>query len=414
MPRLSKIAFTVLIGTAMSASAQTQFSMQDLIYAGAMRFQFGTFGDSRLGFANGSIAVSDQRNSVFIVGHSHHEAIAEYGLEEFSSSNKIEDLPMARPIQDFSKVLTRAPSGNPQGIGVITNLALIENRLVVNAAQYYDAAAENTDTTLVIEDPANLDSSEITGFLRLEGANKAAGWLTPVPTSLRVTLDADYISGHASNLPINARSSMGPSAFSIKSADILNAASTDRVKTDEILSYSIQNPLHKDQDNQSLENDIWTEVSEAHTGFIIPGTNTYAVFGNSGGHEFGIGYKIRQDDGRSCGGWCTYVAEDIYNYYWLFDVEDLLNVKKGSVVAHSVRPFEYGKFELPFEKQEAFSKPRLINGAYYDFENQFLYLLLGHADRLQSAFETVPLLLKYEINVGQRPASPTNFTAASK
>ncbi|MHA7881228.1 MAG: hypothetical protein ACX931_15660 [Saccharospirillum sp.] len=405
--------FSILLAALISTAsiAETHFDIRDLSYVGAMRFKNGTFGESRLGFANGAIAVSNERNSVFIVGHAQHQAIAEFDLAGFSNSEDILDLPMANPRQDFVSVIDKASTGNPEGLTRITGMSLINQRLIVNAAKFYDATASNTDTTLRIENVSNLTHSEISGFLKVQGSVKAAGWITPIPRQLRDTLGGDYISGYASNLPINVRNSMGPSAYSLESNDLLSAVNGAEIKTNELLSYSTANQLHPDHYNNNLTNDIWTEVSNAYTGFIVPGTNTYAVFGNSGGHYSGIGYKITQDDGHNCGGACPYKVSDQYNYYWLYDLNDFIKVKNGSLNPYEVRPFSYGRLTLPFESLRDANKPSLISGAYYDFENQFIYFLLARADALQNQFESLPLLLKYEINVGQRPLAPLNATA---
>jgi len=62
----------------------------------------------------------------------------------------------------------------------------------------------------------------------------------------------------------------------------------------------------------------------------------------------GIGYKPTQSDGNVCGGPCPYDADDYYNYYWLWDVNDLLAVKNGTLNPHDVRPYDYGVFNAPF------------------------------------------------------------------
>jgi hypothetical protein len=203
---------------------------------------------------------------------------------------------------------------------------------------------------------------------------------------------------------------MGPSAYAVEETDLTDIEIGQVVPMSELLSFSINNQLHPDHYNESLENDIWTEVSSAYTGFIVPGTNTYAVFGSSGGHESGIGYKITQDDGNLCGGGCPYVAADIYNYYWLWDLKDLQKVKQGSMNPYEVRPYEYGRLNLPFENQGEFEKPRLMIAAYYDYDDQNLYFMLGDADTLQNQYETAPLLLKYSIEIGRRPSAPSGIS----
>lgn len=407
---LKKISFLVSLAVINVGHAADFFSMQDLSYVGATRFIDVVAGESRLGYANGTFLVNEQRDSIFIVGHEQHQAVAEYKLDGFLNSSKMEELPMAKPtLQEYSKILNRASEGNPEKIDVITGMAMIDGKLVLNAAKFYDAGASNEDTTLIIRDFKNIRTSLIDGYFEIEAKNHAAGWMTPVPESLRQVLEADYIFGNASNLPINSRNSMGPSAFGVSSESLSFSDSRDLIPTETLLDFSINNQLHEDHYNEMGDNDLWTEISKAFVGFIVPGTRTYAVFGSSAGHFYGIGYKIEQDTGNTCGGACSKVASDRYNYYWLWNIDDLLAVKRGEMEPYEPKPYEYGRFELPFEGVDSVRGPHLMTAAYYDYENQNVYFMLGGADRLQSQYETLPILLKYKIVVGIKPSPPADI-----
>jgi hypothetical protein len=407
---LKKPLSIVLFTISLQIGAAESFSIQDLSYKGATRFLDVVSGESRLGFANGTFVVDTEKGSVFLVGHNQDQALAEYKLNGFSKSTNIDDLPFSKPsLQVFSKILDRATNGNPQGINTITGLALVNGDLLVNAAKYYDGNSSNTDTTLVIDNPNDIKNSGISGYFTLESRNHAAGWMTPIPHSQRESLGGDYIFGFASNLPINGRNSMGPSAFSVDINSIQSLKPNDIINTKTLLDFSIDHQLHEDHYNKNGDNNLWTELSMAYVGFIVPGTETYAVFGTSGGHESGIGYKITQDDGTLCGGACSKSSSDRYNYYWLWDVKDLKAVKEGRIYPHEVQPYEYGKFDLPFSDENGVSLPNIIIGAHYDFENQDLYFMLGEADKMQSQFESLPLLLVFDINSGLKPNPPLNL-----
>jgi len=397
-----------LVGLA--EAGENLFFVNDLVYEGASRIPVSTFGESRMGFANGTFLVDSDRGSLFVIGHGQHMAIAEFAIDGFSKSNNLVELPMIRNVQPFTRILDRVPSENIDNINTITGMHKINGGIWVNAAQYYDGSADNTDTSFFIENADNLDSSRIDGYFKLKPGVKAAGWVTEIPAELKEPLGGDYIFGFASNLPINGRNSMGPSAFSVTKEGLSNSAVGDIVDTNELLSFSIDNLLHPDLYNDTRQNDLWTEVSSAYTGFIVPGTKTYAVFGASGGHENGIGYKITQDDGRECGGACPYVASDIYNYYWLWDVDDLIKVQQGLLKPHALEPYDYGRLELPFQNQPVFAKPRLMIAAHYNYENQAVYFMLGDADSLQNQYESAPVLLKYSIEIGRRPLAPSSIT----
>jgi hypothetical protein len=387
--------------------AETFFSINDLSYEGATRFPVGTYGDSRMGFAQGTFEVSEDQSSIFVVGHGQHQAIAEFSLPAFSNASTIPQLAMAENKQPFRRFLDRVPSGNPDAINTITSLRLINDKILVNALQAYDGDANNTDTTFLIEDPGHLDSSPVTGFIKLQARAHATGWITPIPANLQSAFKGDYLFGHASNFSINGRSSMGPSAFGVSINSVVNAEQGVMVPTYPLLDYSIDNPLAMDLYNKTGENNLWTEVSEAYVGFIVPGTDTYAVFGASGGHEFGLDYKITQDTGKLCGGPCPYIASDVYNYYWFFDVKDMLKVANGQLLAHEVRPYEYGEFQVPFENIN--NTHNKIIGANFNEVTGTLFFMLGGADKLQNEYESLPLLMAYSVKIANRPEPPTSF-----
>lgn len=398
---------TLLLLLSSSVFSETLFSINDLVFQGATRISLGTYGDSRMAYTEGTFSVSEDGTSIFVVGHSQHQAIAEFSLPELAITELVTDLPMAKNKQPFVSVFDRVPTGNPDSINRITGLRHINDKLILNAVQYYDGDANNTDTTLIVEQPHQLESSPITGFLKLNARSHSSGWMTKLPTELQDVFQGNYIFGYASNYAINARNSMGPSAFGVKLDNVLNLASGEEIPTYPLIDYSITNPLAQDLYNESGNNDLWTEVSAAYVGFVVPGTDTYAVFGTSGGHNSGIGYKITQDNGYQCGGPCPYRASDVYNYYWFFKVSDMISVAEKKISAHEVRPYEYGEIKLPFQDQNEI--PKLLIGANFNQNTNTLYFMLGNADTLQSQYESAPLLLSYTVDRGNRPAPPTSI-----
>ncbi|AFP31125.1 hypothetical protein [Marinobacter sp. BSs20148] len=401
-------AILLALLTPSTLTAEILFSINDITYDGATRIPVGTYGVSRMGFTTGTFKISEDQSSAFMVGHAHHQAIAEFDLELFSKADTISDLPMAKNRQPFVSVFDRVPTKNPDALDKITGLELVNNKLVVNGIQGYDGEANNTDTTFIIEQPGQLATSPITGFLKLQASAHAAGWMTPIPAKFHDIFKGNYIFGYASNFAINGRNSMGPSAFGTNIDAVMSVSSGEEIPTHPLIDYSINNPLTQDLYNKNGENNLWTEVSKAYIGFIVPGSNTYAVFGTSGGHNSGIGYKITQDNGFLCGGPCPFKASDIYNYYWLYNVNDMADVALGKIPAYQAKPYEYGEMQLPFQNQSDI--PKLIIGASYNPVNNKLFFLLNSADNLQSKYESAPLLLAYTIDIGSRPNSPSSIT----
>jgi hypothetical protein len=116
------------------------------------------------------------------------------------------------------------------------------------------------------------------------------------------------------------------------------------------------------------------KASRGTYGFIVPGTRTFAVFGSSGGVDSGIGYKITQDDGTLCGGYCSHQAADHYNYYWFFDLETIL----AAPAPYELRPYAFGRWSVPFDDNGRHS---IIGGAF-DHQHSMLYLALSGAGQV--------------------------------
>lgn len=387
---------TVTQSSGCAEPSQDRFSIGEryqLVYEGGIRFQKGTFGSSRAGFAPGPIAVSEETSTVWIAGHAQHFSVGAYELPTPGLSHDIGDFPIAKNTQAFvSLALGEMPGGKPNRV---TGMALIDGQLYVNATEYYDANADHLNTTVVFDAPHSLATSNEYGYFQMEGSAHAAGWMSPVPASLQPALGGTYLSGFANNLPIDSRHSIGPSLFIWEPLSPNRLVEADKtIHTTPLIDFSLQNRLHQDSYNKKGENDLWTEVSHALLGFVPLGTSDYLIVGRSGGHKSGIGYKITQDNGKVCAGPCAYRHDDYYNYFWRYDLKDVGAVREGSAAPHSVRPVEWG--ELPIFAGELGRPPRIFGGAFVP-ESSRLYLLIGQLDGTQSRYERSPVLLVYSL-----------------
>jgi len=374
------------------------FDIQDLAYKGAFRLPHSTFGASSLNYSEGPIAYNAQNHSLFVVGHSHDQAIAEFAIPVLDQSVELSDLPMAAsPLQSFASILDRAPNGNPQNLdrigGLLYNNQNGEGKLIVNAYEYYDAPADNSQTTLIINQASDLSNSTVTGLLTFQGgAGHTSGWMSSVPLDWQNLIGTDHITGQSSGIPIIARTSVGPSAFSFDMDDLLNA--TDEIETEKLLDFDLGHPLGGDLENSTGTNDVWTHLSRVVYGFILPGTRTYFTIGYSGGHTSGVCYKCIQNSGSECGGYCAPDVSDYYHYYWLWDMNDLMKVKAGLIEAYDVLPYDYGEFTTAFQSSE----PR-IGGASFDPNTGDLYVSIQRADTSQGIYANPPVILVYSTNL---------------
>ena len=371
-------------------------------YLGAFRLSADTFGSSSLNYSEGPLAYNSVSHSIYIVGHTHDQAIAEFTVPELSKSSGINDLKMVgSPLQPFTSILDRVMGGNSQALDRIGGLVLIDiggqQRLLINAYEYYDAPADNTDTTALVENPGTLSSTSIKGFFRFQGgAGHTAGWISPVPPALQALFGGDYITGHSSGIPIIGRTTVGPSAFVFDSDQLASNSENElSIETIKLLDFSLQNPLHSDLENESGTNNIWTHLSRVVYGFLVPGTRTYLTLGHSGGHNSGVCYKCEQNNGNRCGGYCAPDETDYYPYYWLWDSEDLYQVKQGKLLAHEVKPYEFGIFVLSFAAME-------LGGGSFDPIAGVLYITAQKADLQQGVYKNPPIVLAYKFIVREK------------
>ena len=386
-----------------NARAQTNLplvNISDFEYIGAFRVLAHASGDSNLFTAKGVIGLNPDRNSMYIVGHEHHQAITEVTIPSLVRSTNLESLNMADNfLQPFSSIIPRANTGNPDTIDMINGIKYFRTangpELMVTAHEWYDGLNDNTDTTLIVRNPNDIANSTINGFYKMDGAAKAAGWITEIPAQWQSLLGGAYISGYASNYSRYGRYSLGPSAYVFDPFEVIGTTRTSgRIGSTPLMVYSVQEPLHEDLSNNSRSNNLWTYESRAFTGFIAPGTRTYVVIGDSGGHNSGVCYKCTVD-GAACGGYCSMDSSDYYHYYWLFDVNDLLAAKRGQKAPHEIRPYNWGQFPSAFPT-------KLISGADYDQTTGRLYIAVDGADNGQNGhrFRFPPLIQAYQINVG--------------
>jgi hypothetical protein len=377
------------------------FTIADLKYVGAFRLPDNTFGESSLNYAQGPIEYNAEKNTLFIVGHAHHQQIAEFEVPEIKITEKIEDLEVAgAPIQAFTPFLNHTPDENPQSIDRIGSLELMtingKKKLLVGAFIYYDAPATGTHSHFIIDDPDNLSSSAISGYFEMDGKpGHTSGWISPIPGPWQGYLGGTHIAGMSSGWPIIGRLSVGPTAFSFTGGSI---NTTDlSIRSTKLLDFSLneEERLHTDISNETLQNNLWTHLSRAVYGIVVPETSTYLTIGNSGGHTSSVCYKCSQNNGSLCGGYCSPDTADYYNYYWLWNIHDMLKVKEGSINPYDPKPYDYGVLEVPYHETRHYD----FGGASYDPVSNRLFISLLKGDNLSALagnYSRVPLILVYE------------------
>lgn len=357
------------------------YQMSQIKYQGAFRLPAANdsgvnYGTSTVYYSNGPIAYNPDNRSIFIEGFGGQGSIAEFKIPQIVNSRNLDDLNMASaPLQNFSRVLDRANIDVGEGI-FTSGMYYFNKKLLVNVYRFYDQNPNFPGISLILQNASNLAASTVKGYLPMEGGRMAAGWVSPVPKSLQSILGGTHITGYSGS---TGRATVfssrgGPSAFAFNpEADMMNA-NINEIKTSELMSFTLENGLTNDMYNTDLSNKFWTFCSESSFGMIVPGTRTYMVLGISGGHNSGIAYGDPPYGGYK--GYYPKQQNDLYSYYWLFDVNDFNRVKRGELKPYQIKPYAVGIFPAPFQVDIANS----VGGGSYDPATKTLYLSIRHAD----------------------------------
>lgn len=374
-------------------------NIEDFDYQGGFRIKSGNYNGFRTGFTPGLIAYNPDSDALFYTSHIYHNAIGETPIPDLVKSNNYKDMLISPlPIQNFTQILQKSDTGNTQGIDRLGALYYLNNELLVHSFKYYDAAAGNSHTSLLFRNANNLKDSEVDGFFSFQGAAKLVSYIGEVPEEFRPYFNADFFSGSASNFPINGRSSIGPSFYLFNSSSIFQTNLTNgTIKTQNIMSFGLKNVFANtpqgwssswDGVNTNGNNDLWTQSSSAKFGIILPNSRTFAVFGQSGMHFSGGGYKIRQTNGRLCGGYCPRDNTDSYSYYWFFDLKDLYDMKLGLKKPYEIKPYDYGVLPFIYPRNE-------LGSGTFDTSRNLIYISKNSVDSIQSRYEPTPIILAY-------------------
>ncbi len=341
-------------------------------------------GQSRFAYTAGVITLGSNNESLYVSGHKQFGGIAQINIPKLKKSKTIEELNRAKILQPFIKFLKNGRITHNKKLSIIVGMQLVNEKLMVNAIEYYDADADNEFTTFIIERPESLDTSPISKIKKMEGKTFAAGWISKIPPNWKVVLNTDYLTGSSSLYPIFSRFSIGPSLYLFDSDSLTN----DVIKTKKLMSFSLNNPLSEDLYN-AKENQSWTANSRAIFGFLLPDIPYYVTIGTSAGHKSGIGYKLKRQNGKVCPGQCPKDPNDKDNYSWIWSLHSILHPDNMVSKQKSVQPIFSGP--LLFIDEE----PSIL-GADFDYENNLLYVLLGGIDNKSLAYEKLPIIKVYK------------------
>ncbi len=385
-----------------------------LNYQGAFRLPGNTYGASSLRYQQRAvIGYNNTTGNLLIVGEgdANNEYIGEFSIPAIvkEEGGVYANLNYATNTQPFVNVLDQDTNDGDFSQGrSISGIYTIGGEIFVNYFSYYDNAPFNTDTTVIKRNATDINASttDVVGSLKMSGACHSSGWISEIPAAWQAALGGTHISGHSSSTTktINTRHSVGPSAFVFTATDYTspnNPAIGSAIVATAVLDYPIEH--HLDIVTQGTLVDtrlneagtIWNNMSEAAYGFILPGTSTYMVIGGGGGFVGGVTYKPTYADGTSLSGHGPTVQGEFSNNFWLYDVNDLVAVKNGTMATWEPQPYSSGTFVAPFATTD--SSTHRITGASYDVTNQRLYMTISKIDD-QGVGSTQPVALQYTLD----------------
>ena len=351
-----------------------------------------------------AIGMGSTSGHLFVVGRdiggtSITETFAEVSIPTLSTSATMSSLNIASVTQNFVNIRTLAPLDTgtwDNGIN-IASVNNIDGRLFITAHPYYDSVDH---PLLVVDDPSDLAGSDWHGFFNTTNQHRSAGWATPIPAEFQSDLGGDTLFGYsmAGTRAILSRFSMGPSAYVYDSATAL-PSDGGTVTMVPVLDYPAgANGLTAEADLGD-SGTMWTYCSGGEIGFIVPGTRTYMVIGFSAGHATGAQYWDPTPPWGDFKGYGPIEEYDADNHYWLYDVDDLIDVKNGVITnAYEPVPYEHGVFDSRYNGGSGWNSCRKIVGGALDSANGKLYLSYARADATQSGESSLPLIICYDIS----------------
>jgi hypothetical protein len=392
-------------GAAYAQSSLPRMTIDQLQYKGAFRLPSGTYGSSSANYSFGSIGYNPDRKSLYVAGNETEGSIAEFAVPEIVNSTSLTALKTAgTPLQAFTNVVNKASIDAGQGIK-INGIFYSGGKLLVNVYRFYDQSPFLSTPTLILSNASDIKGSTTKGYISTAGGSAAAGWVSPIPAELQSMLGGTHMCGFTASTPraIAYNTSEGPAAYSFNPTTAM-ASNASSIASTELVRYTLDVGLVTREAlyNNDHTNKLWTFVSEGSFGMVMPGTRTYMVLGGSGGHESGVAYGE-----PPYGGYKAYYPidkNDRYPYYWLYDVNDFDKVRKGQMKSSDVRPYAYGKFNVPFFQTGNWMP---VSGGSYDESTGTLYLSVYRADSQSGG--NPPVIVAYKVGPSlPSPYPPSN------
>ncbi len=381
---------------------------ENLVYEGVFRLPTGTIGDSSFGYGGSALAYHASNNSLFLVGHDHHQMVAEISIPTPIISTEEQNLHTATVLQSFTdasegKMYTIDDTVNGIKVG---GLLSSNNKLYGSAFAYYDA--DGSQTFSHFSSSFNLSlTGDVTGMHQIAApkAGFVSGYMTPIPDQWQTSLGGPAITGNCC-IPIISRTSYGPAAFVFNPSDIGNKSP---VPATSLVYYPSSNPLGAWGESLSPSNPYFNGTTQIK-GVVFPKESRSLLFiGTQGLGEYCYGSggttgdcydPIKTQKGNH--------AYPYTNQVWAYDVLDLIKVKNGEKLPWELEPYHVWQFTLPFQIEG----DKVVYGAAYDPTRQRIFMSHYRGGK--------PLIHVFKLNISEDfdndtspPSSPSSLQIVS-
>lgn len=413
---------TVLLGSlylSNAAAADKLLALTDLEYLGAFRVPQGDYGSPQYsGFNYGGTALTynSTNNSLFLVGHSWHQLVAEISIPQEVNSTILEDLNTATVLQPFAD----PTEGNRMNLGEggkevhtsgtpLGGFLIWKNTLIGTAYGYYDAGS-TVQLSHYISGMNLASQGDFRGMYQVGEKpvvpNPAFvdGYMTMIPEKWQSLFGGPSLTGNCC-LSIISRTSLGPAASVFDPGKL---AIEEPVSATPVLGYPINHPTlgtYGDTDPNALYNG-----SMSINGMVFPEkSRSVLFFGRRGKGEFCYGEGVSDPslhktncDSSYPSVLCCYDPANgskgghSYPYVYLvlaYDAFDLLAVKNGEKNTWDIMPYGVWELTIPF----ANDNPDII-GVAYDPTTQKIYISQDGGDK-PGCCGHLPLIHVYHLNL---------------
>jgi hypothetical protein len=375
-------------------------------YLGAFRLPGDDYGPAPYNDLNYThnpvIGMGSAANRIFVAGRDtggtkNVRGFAEFSIPALVGGTSLSALNIAANTQVFRDALTGQPSAATSWSEgrVLSNFVVVNGMVVGTAYGYYTS----TDTPVwVLDDATDITNANERGFFDISGRQVYGGWINEIPTEHQAALGGTHLIGFsmAGDRAILSKYSNGPSMAVIDLDGITSGSPPSNGSTISItplMEFSQPNGLTPEA-SLGASGTAWTYMSGGEIGFIVPNTRTYMVIGTSGGHATGSTYWDPHPPWSDYKGYGPLSEEDEYNYYWMFDLDEILAAEN----LYDPRPYEHGVLLVAFDNGPGDNSLHKIGGVAFDKNTGRLYISLDRADNSQASESALPLVVAYDLS----------------